>query len=190
MALLRDSEQLILEAAREEFAAQGFAGARTQRIADRAGVNKQLLFYYFGSKQGLWDAVLAGAGEVLADPATAPATSAGALREQLLAALRQIVEQPDTARLLVAGSSGGGGNPGADAVQSLVGRLSKIISHGQGIGFFRDDADPALAARQLAALALGYLAAEGALEPAEAGRERRVAWMDSAVELLLTALRW
>jgi AcrR family transcriptional regulator len=46
-----------VEAAVEEFSANGFAGARVSRIADRAGVNKQLISYYFGGKQGLWDAV-------------------------------------------------------------------------------------------------------------------------------------
>lgn len=51
------SRRVILEAAVEEFSANGFAGARVSRIADRAGVNKQLISYYFGGKQGLWDAV-------------------------------------------------------------------------------------------------------------------------------------
>jgi AcrR family transcriptional regulator len=36
------------------FAAKGYAGARVQEIADRAGVNKQLINYYFDSKEGLY----------------------------------------------------------------------------------------------------------------------------------------
>ncbi|WP_433328073.1 TetR family transcriptional regulator [Spirillospora sp. CA-294931] len=48
------SRRLLLEAAKEEFAAKGFAGARVQDIADRAGVNKQLINYYFGGKEGLY----------------------------------------------------------------------------------------------------------------------------------------
>ncbi|WP_163507567.1 TetR/AcrR family transcriptional regulator [Fodinicola acaciae] len=51
------SRRLILQAAVAEFSANGFAGARVSRIADRAGVNKQLISYYFGGKQGLWEAV-------------------------------------------------------------------------------------------------------------------------------------
>lgn len=43
-----------MEAALEVFAAKGFAGARVQEIADRAGVNKQLINYYFDSKEGLY----------------------------------------------------------------------------------------------------------------------------------------
>ncbi|MFE0762388.1 TetR/AcrR family transcriptional regulator [Streptomyces smyrnaeus] len=47
--------RLLLEAAMEEFAAKGFAGARVQDIADRAGLNKQLIAYHFGGKEGLWN---------------------------------------------------------------------------------------------------------------------------------------
>ena len=51
------SRELLLNAALEEFAAKGFAGARVQDIADRAGVNKQLITYYFGGKEGLFEAL-------------------------------------------------------------------------------------------------------------------------------------
>lgn len=45
---------MLLAAALDEFAAKGYAGARVQEIADRAGVNKQLINYYFGGKEGLY----------------------------------------------------------------------------------------------------------------------------------------
>lgn len=48
----------ILEAARAEFAAKGLAGARVNEIAARAGVNKQLIYYYFGSKEDLYRTAL------------------------------------------------------------------------------------------------------------------------------------
>lgn len=48
----------ILEAALHEFSSYGFAGARTSRIADAAGVNKALLYYYFDSKEKLYAAAL------------------------------------------------------------------------------------------------------------------------------------
>ncbi|MET8178627.1 helix-turn-helix domain-containing protein [Streptomyces sp. NPDC005336] len=48
------SRRLLLEAAKEEFAQKGYAGARVQDIADRAGLNKQLINYYFGGKEGLY----------------------------------------------------------------------------------------------------------------------------------------
>lgn len=56
----RDPERTkarILQAALEEFAAKGFAGARVSEIAARAGVNKQLISYYFGGKEGLHQAL-------------------------------------------------------------------------------------------------------------------------------------
>ena len=49
--------QKILEAARREFGLRGFAGARVEAIARRAGVNKGLIFYYFESKEGLFRAL-------------------------------------------------------------------------------------------------------------------------------------
>ena len=48
----------ILQAALEEFAHEGVAGARTDEIARNAGVNKALLYYYFKDKEGLYGAVL------------------------------------------------------------------------------------------------------------------------------------
>jgi TetR/AcrR family transcriptional regulator len=48
----------ILTAAIREFSSDGMAGARTERIAGAAGVNKALLYYYFTSKQALYDAAL------------------------------------------------------------------------------------------------------------------------------------
>ena len=52
------SRAAILKAALEEFAQEGVAGARTEEIARRAGVNKALLYYYFKDKDGLYAAAL------------------------------------------------------------------------------------------------------------------------------------
>lgn len=52
------SQLAILASARDEFAASGLAGARMDRIAERAGLNKRLIYYYFGSKDDLFLAVL------------------------------------------------------------------------------------------------------------------------------------
>src|SRR3984885_3427053 len=48
----------ILDAAVREFAAHGLAGARTEQIAEAAGVNKALLYYYFAGKDALYAAAL------------------------------------------------------------------------------------------------------------------------------------
>jgi TetR/AcrR family transcriptional regulator len=47
----------ILSAAMREFAKHGFAGARVERIVSRADVSPRSLYYHFGSKRGLYDAV-------------------------------------------------------------------------------------------------------------------------------------
>ncbi len=60
-AASRNPEQTrrnILAAATSEFAARGLEGGRTDRIAEQAGVAKRMLFHYFGSKEGLFQAVL------------------------------------------------------------------------------------------------------------------------------------
>jgi AcrR family transcriptional regulator len=58
---LRDadrSQSTILAAARDEFAEFGLGGARVDRIAERAGLNKRLIYYYFEDKEKLFQAVL------------------------------------------------------------------------------------------------------------------------------------
>ena len=53
------NERRILKAAEEEFDRYGFGGARMQRIADRAGLPKANIHYYYRNKQALYNAVLA-----------------------------------------------------------------------------------------------------------------------------------
>ena len=55
-----ETREAILDAAERIFGDEGLAGARTDAIAAAAGVNKALLYYYFGSKDGLYRAVLEG----------------------------------------------------------------------------------------------------------------------------------
>ena len=52
------TRERILRAARREFVAKGFAGARVDAIARAASVNKRMLYHYFGDKKGLYVAVL------------------------------------------------------------------------------------------------------------------------------------
>jgi AcrR family transcriptional regulator len=48
----------ILKIASEEFVASGFSGARVDEIAERTKTSKRMIYYYFGSKEGLYLAVL------------------------------------------------------------------------------------------------------------------------------------
>ncbi|MGV3766992.1 MAG: TetR/AcrR family transcriptional regulator [Chitinophagaceae bacterium] len=52
-----NTEQKILSAARQVFIEKGLSGARMQDIADKAGINKALLHYYFRSKDKLFETV-------------------------------------------------------------------------------------------------------------------------------------
>src|SRR5215217_7859489 len=56
----RVSPDRILVAAAAEFSERGYAGARVDRIARRARVNKAMLYYHFGSKQALYRILLLG----------------------------------------------------------------------------------------------------------------------------------
>lgn len=54
----RNTMNRLLAAARKEFSGKGLAGARIEEIAQDVGVTKQLVYHYYGSKEGLFIAVL------------------------------------------------------------------------------------------------------------------------------------
>ncbi len=54
----RETRDVILNAAKKEFAHRGYSGARMSSIAKRAGVNQALIHYYFSSKEKLYQEVL------------------------------------------------------------------------------------------------------------------------------------
>jgi pimeloyl-ACP methyl ester carboxylesterase/AcrR family transcriptional regulator len=183
----------IVSAAREEFAARGFHGSRVARIAQRAGVNKQLLFYYFNSKQGLFQAVVGSANAEL-EAALIPAQPRrGTPLDRLRTALEQQFEYLATHPELVTVLSQADRTdmaPFAPVIRHLV----VLLAEGQGMGQVRDDIDPHLVAAQALVLMLSYLNLETVIaasapplradEPAL--RER---WWRSAVELVLNSVR-
>ncbi len=61
-----NTEQQILNAAKNVFQTKGMDGARMQEIADTAGINKAMLHYYYRSKQLLFEAVFKNAFSLLA----------------------------------------------------------------------------------------------------------------------------
>ncbi|MFD5561227.1 TetR/AcrR family transcriptional regulator [Kitasatospora griseola] len=61
------TKQRLLVAAKEEFSAHGIAGGRVDRIAELAGVNKERIYGCFGSKQKLFDQVVAAALDELTE---------------------------------------------------------------------------------------------------------------------------
>ncbi len=62
-----DRETQILDIASEHFGTNGFAATSVATVADRAGISKPLIYNYFGSKEGLFEACLDRGGSLLAD---------------------------------------------------------------------------------------------------------------------------
>ena len=81
-----ETRSRILDAALSEFSANGLAGARTERIAAAAGVNKALLYYYFDSKEKLYLAALEMIAAKVRDSSMAVFLRDGTAGERILRA--------------------------------------------------------------------------------------------------------
>jgi TetR/AcrR family transcriptional regulator len=79
-----ETPKRILRAAIREFSAHGFSGARTDAIADSAGANKALLYYYFKSKKGLYESSLEEVSETVVEDALAALDARYSAGERLL----------------------------------------------------------------------------------------------------------
>jgi TetR/AcrR family transcriptional regulator len=180
----------IIAVAQEEFARRGFHGARVDQIARRAGVNKQLVFYYFHSKRGLFNAVLGRSGaELEAALDHLPAARGGGPLERLRATLAAhfdvLAARPDLVALVAQA-----GRSETRPFRPMIKRLVVLLAEGQGRGEVRDDVDPHLAAAQAVVLMAAFLALApliaasapplAADEPALLGR-----WKDAAVRLVV-----
>ena len=84
-----DTRRRLLDAAFEEFAAHGLAGARVDRIAELARANKRLIYAYYGNKEELFDTVMVRSLGVLTDAVPFSADDlpgyAGALFDHMIA---------------------------------------------------------------------------------------------------------
>src|SRR5580658_9616031 len=78
------TRKAILAAAIREFSAHGLSGARTEAIAQSAGANKALLYYYFKSKKGLYEAAIEQVSEKVVENALAALDPAYSPGERLL----------------------------------------------------------------------------------------------------------
>lgn len=76
-------EEKILEAARQVFFDKGMHGARMQDIADKAGINKAMLHYYFRSKEKLFETIFTDAIEHLFPKITAVLESGQTVFEKI-----------------------------------------------------------------------------------------------------------
>ena len=148
----RPRRDRILSAAEAEFAEHGFAGARVDRIATVAGVNKQLLFHYFESKAGLHKAVAEAARGRLDLESTGRGTPGERLRELVL---RLAAAAPELGALL-----------GEDTRSRARTAAARILEDGQRSGHFRDDVSPEPVAEVVVAASLGFSRAGPSGQPA------------------------
>lgn len=160
------SQQAILLAADQEFAERGLAGARVERIAERAGVDKRLIYYYFSSKDQLFQAVLeetyrrirnAEAGLQLAD-----LDPVEAMRRLTEFTWKYHVEHPDFVTLVNSANLHGGRHLQESAHirqmnSPLIDSLSSILGRGRATGVFRAGVDPVQLYISIASLAFFYV---------------------------------
>jgi AcrR family transcriptional regulator len=93
------TQRRILQAALREFAAKGISGARVDAIAARARTNKRMIYYYFGSKDGLFREILRQ--QLAARQAQHPALDDRSWSERLAARQATTLGIPDYVRLLM-----------------------------------------------------------------------------------------
>lgn len=147
----RDRERTqaeILDVATREFAEHGYSGARVDDIAERTRTTKRMLYYYFGSKEGLFVAVLERAYAAIRD-------AEGAVDVDHLdpvAAIRRLAEltfdhheaHPDFIRLVSIENIHRGEHMG-DSLAAInapaVERIDRILQRGREAGEFREDVD-------------------------------------------------
>ncbi len=167
----RDPErtrQALLDAALREFAEKGFAGARVGEIAARAGVNKQLISYYFGGKHGLYRAL----GERWLANEAQFADRNLPLSELVVRYVEDSVRNRDMHRLFVRESLVDGAPP--DLENQLAAREEEIedLRRRKAKGEIAEDLDPAILL-----LILQAAVAAGVTLP---GNARRLTGLDPA----------
>jgi TetR/AcrR family transcriptional regulator len=184
----------ILAAAGREFAAHGFSGARVDRIAALARVNKQLLFHYFHSKAGLYQAAIV-AGLDQAQIRLPPHGQPGERLRQLVEELQRV--SADSPALLPLRSDVQGAGDVTDAAACgaddwyarALGTARQVLEDGQRSGHFRDDLDPVPIAELVVSVSLGTAAPPRRSARADASDPRdRI--RDTLVRLVMDYCAW
>jgi AcrR family transcriptional regulator len=139
----------LIAAGRRIFARHGYDGASVRAITEAAGANLGAITYHFGSKRGLYDAVVASCIEPFADRFDEVARGPGTPLERLAAAVRACLEHlwinPDLPFLMMQEMAAGRLPP--PAAQHGIGRLIRVLGglviEGQADGSIRGG-DPVL----------------------------------------------
>ncbi|MHB1110684.1 MAG: TetR/AcrR family transcriptional regulator [Devosia sp.] len=141
----------ILRAARDEFCAAGFNGARVDAIAARAKANKRLLYHYFGNKEALYSAVLLDAYQEIRrgerELKISQYDPVEAVDRIIRFTFRHFLANPWFPRLLSVENLQDAKFvrriENLDDIRSpIVGELKEIIARGHASGVFRTDVDP------------------------------------------------
>ena len=166
---LRDadrSQSTILAAARDEFAEHGLGGARVDRIAERAGLNKRLIYYYFEDKERLFQAVLEQAYRVIrAEEAKlhlAELEPAAAVRRLIEFTWDYYLAHPEFLTLLNSANLHRArhlaeSRRARELNSPLVETLATVLERGRRDGVFRGGVDPVQLYVSIAGLAYFYL---------------------------------
>ena len=192
----------LLAAARREFADSGLAGARVDEIAARAGVNKQLVYHYFGDKDALYLAVLEWVyEEIRAQERKLNLTGLPprqAIRKLIESSFDHLAAHPDFILLLNDENRGGARHVRTsrrlEAMHSpLVNMVSKILSEGVRAGVFRKGINPVHLYISIAGLSYFFFSNTPTLSAIFgkdlAGAAARSARRKHVVDLVLQALR-
>jgi AcrR family transcriptional regulator len=166
---LRDadrSQNTILAAARDEFAEFGLGGARMDRIAERAGLNKRLIYYYFEDKEKLFEAVLEQAYLHIREAERAlnllNLKPADAVRRLVEFTWNYYLDHPEFLTLLNSANLHKARHlQGSDRVREmnspLIAMLGEILERGRKEGSFRGGIDPVQLYVSIAGLSYFYL---------------------------------
>ncbi len=140
----KSPHQHILDAASAVFAEHGFAGARVDEIARRAGVNKAMLYYHVGNKQALYTAVLSRNFDRMEKSLGSVVDLGGSPREKVEALIQEIArvlrELPDHPRIVLRELASAGSNLQPEVIERMVGLLGTVralLGDGVQSGEFR-----------------------------------------------------
>ncbi len=144
------SKAALFEAAALEFGERGYDATRVDRIAERASVNKAMLYYHFGSKEGLYLEVLRDLFRAVGARTTAIADGPGGAAAKLDAWIATIVEEasarPWMPPIMLREFASAGMHLDTDTfalMNAVFATLGTVIDQGQRDGVFRQ-ADPLL----------------------------------------------
>lgn len=140
----RPSRDRLWAAAAAEFASHGFAGAKVDRIARLARVNKAMVYYHFPGKLALYRAILAEVFETLAVAVAAETERGGPPDDQLRRFIRAVAAQvgavPHLSAIWLRELAEGGRHMDAATLQHVarvLGTLARVLAAGRATGAFR-----------------------------------------------------